>query len=96
MVRQINVVAQRESSPLRGSTWTKMPAAWAAAGKVDATKKNAMLAVYKSHAERKNSNGDASRDLRQRNVDFGCPSMLRRSKNQTKIRFQMLLQAHKT
>jgi hypothetical protein len=66
-----------------------MLAAWAAVGKVDATQKNAMHAVYMSQAERRNSNGNSSRDLRQRNVDLGCPSMLRRSTNELTTRFHM-------
>ena len=43
MVRQINFAAHEESSPVRGSTRTEMPAAAAAVDHVDATKTHAII-----------------------------------------------------
>ena len=43
MVRQINFVAHEESSPVRGSTRTEMPAAAAAVDHVDATKTHEII-----------------------------------------------------
>ena len=47
-----------------------MPAA------ADATQKNAMLVVHTNSAERGKGVDRASRDLRQRNVDFGSRSIV--------------------
>ena len=72
----MRVVLQRESSPVRGSTCTEMPAAAAAVAIADETKKNKILVVHMSSAEKGKCHDLASRDLRQGSVDFVSPSMI--------------------
>jgi hypothetical protein len=45
----------------------------------DVTQKNAMLVVHTNSAERGKCVDHASRDLRQRNVDFGSRSMIHKT-----------------
>ncbi len=73
----MKVVLHRESSPVRGSTWTEIPAA-AAVGIADETQKIAMLVVHTNSAEKGKCHDHASRDLQHGNVDlvFESPSMV--------------------
>ena len=75
MVPHVKVVLQRESSPVRGSTWTEIPAA-VAVGIADKKQDNAMLVVHMNIAVKGKCHDHASRDLRQGNVDFVSPSMI--------------------
>ena len=74
----MKVVLQRESSPVRGSTWTEIPAAAAAVAIADEAQKNKMLAVHTNSAEKGKCRDLAGRDSRQGNVDlnFASPSMI--------------------
>ena len=75
---------------MRGSTCTEIAAA------ADATQKNAMLVVHTNSAERGKGADRASRDLRQRNVDFGSRSIVIHKtevERRTATRFGMQLPA---
>ena len=75
MVRQINFAAHEESSPVRGSTRTEIPAAAAAVDHVDATKTHAIISSASESEGPSVHSRHFSRATRQHNFDRVQPSM---------------------